>query len=95
MIPGSTVVGIYPYRAAKNSRLHALLNDLHDFMYRYRMIVFRYGREATLAVQDHKDMLTSIRAKNARQVEKLVRKHMSRGKNIIKKKIKLGQGPRT
>ncbi|MGD0228804.1 MAG: GntR family transcriptional regulator [Syntrophorhabdales bacterium] len=82
------------YRAAKNNRLHGLLNDLRDYMYRYRMIILRYGRKAALAVQDHKDMIASIRAKNARQVEKLVRKHMGRGKDIIKKKIRQGQEPR-
>ena len=82
------------YKAAKNSRLHALLNDLRDYMYRYRVIILRYGRKASLAVQDHKDMLASIKAKNARQVEKLVRKHMTRGKDLIKMKIRQGQEPR-
>jgi DNA-binding GntR family transcriptional regulator len=39
-------------------------------------------------------MLASMKARNARQVEKLVRKHMTRGKNLIKKKIRQGQEPR-
>ncbi len=82
------------YKAAKNGRLYTLLNDLRDYMYRYRVILLRYGRKAVLAVQDHKEMLASIKAKNARQVEKLVRKHMTRGKNLIKKKIRQGQEPR-
>lgn len=82
------------YRAAKNTRLFTLLNDLRDYIYRYRVIILRYQRKPHLAVQDHKEMLASIRAKNARQVEKLVRKHMTRGKDIIKKKIKQGQEAR-
>ena len=82
------------YRAAKNNRLYSLLNDLRDYMYRYRVIILRYGRKAQYAVQDHKDMLASIKAKNARQVEKMVRKHMSRGKDVIKKKIRQGLEPR-
>jgi DNA-binding GntR family transcriptional regulator len=82
------------YKAAKNNRLYSLLNDLRDYMYRYRVIILRYGRKAQYAVQDHKDMLASLKAKNARQVEKLVRKHMTRGKELIKKKIRQGQEPR-
>lgn len=82
------------YKAAKNNRLYNLLNDLRDYMYRYRVIIQRYQRKPQLAVQDHREMLSSMRSKNARQVEKLVRKHMTRGKEIIKKKIRQGQEPR-
>ena len=82
------------YQAAKNNRLYVLLNDLRDYMYRYRVILLRYGRKAAAAVQDHRGMLASVKAKNARQAEKLVRKHMARGKNLIKKKIRQGQEPR-
>jgi DNA-binding GntR family transcriptional regulator len=82
------------YKAAKNNRLYNLLNDLRDYMYRYRVIIQRYQRKPQLAVQDHREMLSSMRNKNARQVEKLVRKHMTRGKEIIKKKIRQGQEPR-
>jgi DNA-binding GntR family transcriptional regulator len=82
------------YKAAKNNRLYNLLHDLRDYMYRYRVIILRYQRKPQLAVQDHKEMVTSIRNKNAKQVEKLVRKHMTRGKEVIKKKIRQGQEPR-
>jgi len=82
------------YKAAKNNRLYNLLHDLRDYMYRYRVIILRYQRKPQLAVQDHKEMVASIRNKNAKQVEKLVRKHMTRGKEVIKKKIRQGQEPR-
>jgi DNA-binding GntR family transcriptional regulator len=82
------------YKAAKNARLYALLHDLRDYMYRYRVIILRYQRKPHLAVQDHKQMVASMKAKSPRQVEKLVRKHVSRGKDIIKKKIKQGDQAR-
>jgi DNA-binding GntR family transcriptional regulator len=82
------------YKAAKNARLYTLLNDLRDYMYRYRVIILHYQRKLHLAVQDHKEMLASMKAKSPRQVEKLVRKHVSRGKDIIKKKIKQGEQAR-
>jgi DNA-binding GntR family transcriptional regulator len=78
------------YKAAKNKRLYTLLNDLRDYMYRYRVIILRYQRKPHLAVRDHKEMVAWMKAKNGRQVEKLVRKHIIRGKDIIKKKIKQG-----
>jgi len=83
------------YKSAKNARLYALLHDLRDYMYRYRVIILRYQRKPNLAVQDHKQMLASIKAKSPRQVERLVRKHVSRGKEIIKKKIKQGDQAKT
>jgi DNA-binding GntR family transcriptional regulator len=82
------------YKAAKNARLYSLLNDLRDYMYRYRVIILHYQRKLHLAVQDHKEMLQSIKSKSPRQLEKLVRKHVSRGKDIIKKKIKQGEQAR-
>lgn len=78
------------YRAAKNTRLYLLLNDLRDYMYRYRVIILRYQRKPHLAVRDHKEMVAWMKAKNARQVEKLIRKHIIRSKEIIKKKIRQG-----
>ena len=82
------------YRAAKNNRLYNLLHDLRDYIYRYRIIIMRYQRKPHLAVKDHKEMVSSIRSKSAKQVEKLVRKHMTRGKEVIKKKIRQDQEPR-
>jgi len=82
------------YRAAKNTRLYNLLHDLRDYIYRYRVIIMRYQRKPSLAVKDHKEMVNSIKSKSAKQVEKLVRKHMTRGKEVIKKKILQDQEPR-
>jgi len=82
------------YKAAKNARLYTLLNDLRDYMYRYRVIILHYQRKLDLAVQDHKEMVQSIKAKSPRQVERLVRKHVGRGREIIKKKIRQGEQAR-
>jgi DNA-binding GntR family transcriptional regulator len=82
------------YRAAKNARLYTLLNDLRDYMYRYRIIILRYQRKHHLAVEDHKSIVSWMKARNSKQVEKLLRKHMVRGKDIIKRKIRQNQEPR-
>ena len=57
------------YKAAKNTRLYNLLNDLHDYMYRYRVIILRYQGKPRLAVDDHKEMVASIRSKDPGRVQ--------------------------
>lgn len=76
------------YNCAKSKKLVAIINDLRDFIYRYRILILRYEGMATIAIQDHKEMITLMKAKNARQVEKLVRKHIVRGMGLIKKKMR-------
>jgi DNA-binding GntR family transcriptional regulator len=76
------------YTCAHSKKLVAMISDLRDFIYRYRILILRYEGMATIAIQDHKDMITLMRAKNARQVEKLVRKHIIRGMGLIKKKMR-------
>jgi len=76
------------YACAKSKKLIAIINDLRDFIFRYRILILRYEGMATIAIQDHKDMIALMKAKNARQVEKLVRKHIIRGMGLIKKKMR-------
>jgi len=76
------------YGAAKSSKLYTIINDLRDYIYRYRIIIFRYEGMAEISIKDHKDMIGLMKVKNARQVEKLVRKHIIRGGDLIKKKMK-------
>jgi len=79
------------HRTAKNARLYGLVQDLRDSMDRYRMIVFRSRASLDLSVKDHKEMVSLMRTKNVRKIEKLIRRHMIRGKNIIKRQIKKQQ----
>ncbi|NLW36834.1 MAG: GntR family transcriptional regulator [Syntrophorhabdus aromaticivorans] len=76
------------YKSAKSKKLYTIINDLRDFIYRYRILVLRYEGMASIAIQDHKDMIAQMKARNARRVEKLVRKHIVRGMGLIKKKIR-------
>ncbi len=75
------------HRAAKNARLYALLQGLRDSMYRYRVMILRYHPDPGVAVEDHKKTVQGMKARNARQVEALIRRHMNRGKNLIKRKL--------
>lgn len=76
------------HRAAKNTRLYELAQNLRDCMDRYRVIVFCSSHaKLSLSVKDHKQIVSLMRTKNARRIEKLISRHISRGKNVIKKKI--------
>jgi DNA-binding GntR family transcriptional regulator len=76
------------YRAARSTKLYRIINDLRDYIYRYRIIIFRYEGMAEISMKDHEAMIELMKAGQAGQVEKLIRKHVIRGKNLIKKKIK-------
>jgi DNA-binding GntR family transcriptional regulator len=80
------------HRAAKNGRLYDLVQGLRDYMDRYRVIVFRSNPRLHLSVKDHKEVVSLMKTKNARQIEKLIGKHMIRGKNVIKRKIRRERG---
>jgi DNA-binding GntR family transcriptional regulator len=76
------------HRAAKHARLYLLVQGLRDYMDRYRMIIFHSNVSFNLSVKDHKEMVSLMRTKHARQIERLINKHMMRGKNVIKTKIR-------
>ena len=76
------------HKAAKNARLYGLLQGLKDYMYRYRVIILRYHPNPGVAVEDHKKIVQGMETRKARQVETLIRKHMNRGKNLIKRKLR-------
>ncbi len=83
------------HRAAKNARLYELAQNLRDCMDRYRVIVFCSSHARfCLSVKDHKQMVSLMQTKNTRRIEKLISRHISRGKNVIKKKIGSGQEER-
>jgi len=68
------------YRAAKSIRLYTIINDLTDFIYRFRAIIFKYPEMVEVSIRDHKEMIALMKNKKASKVEKLVRRHIIRGK---------------
>jgi DNA-binding GntR family transcriptional regulator len=76
------------YRIAQSAKLYSIINDLRDYIYRYRIIILRYEGMVEVSIKDHREMIVLMKSKRATKVERLVRKHITRGKTIIKKKIK-------
>jgi DNA-binding GntR family transcriptional regulator len=82
------------HRVAKNRRLYSLVQNLRDCMDRYRVIVFcSSNARFRLSIRDHKEIVSLLKTRNAKRLERLIGRHITRGKNVIKKKIgKKGEG---
>ena len=76
------------HRAAKHAQLYHLLQSLGDCVDRYRMIVFRSHANLHLSILDHKEIVSTMKAKNAQKSEELIAKHMVRANNFIRKRIR-------
>lgn len=76
------------YKSAKSTRLYTLINDLRDYIYRYRIIILRQEGIPEVSIEDHKDMIALMKQKRAHGVEKLVRKHIVRGMGLVKKMLR-------
>ena len=77
------------HRVAKNRRLYNLVQNLRDCMDRYRAIVFcSSDARFRLSIRDHKEIVSLMRTRNAKRIEKLIGRHITRGKNVIKKRIR-------
>jgi DNA-binding GntR family transcriptional regulator len=76
------------YRASGSKLLCSIINDLRDFIYRFRVMIFRYRSLAEISLRDHEEMVGMMKLKNAKKVETIVKKHIMRGKRLIAKKIR-------
>lgn len=76
------------YRTARSERLYNIINDLRDYIYRFRRLIFSFEGMAEVSIKDHKDMIELMKAKKASKVESLIRRHIIRGKKLIKRKLK-------
>jgi DNA-binding GntR family transcriptional regulator len=75
-------------REAGNKHLFDLLNKLSDVMHRYRFTILRLHSKPVVALEDHKSILASLKARDDKAVEKAVLKHIGRGRDFLKKKIR-------
>ena len=83
------------YKTARSDKLLAVIDELRDFIHRYRVICFSNEKMAETAVRDHKVMIEAMRDNNPRLVQKIVQKFFMRAKAFIKKKIRQRSKKRT
>ena len=79
------------YKSCKSKKLTEMINNFRDYFYRYRSALLHTKEGFTYSLQGHRQMLEAMKKKNARLVERLVRKHLERGKEIAIREIDEGR----
>ncbi len=73
------------YDLSKSPKLVDMINGLRDQIFRYRHMILRDGQFAHISNEDHIQMLKYMRKRDADRVEKLVREHILRGRDVVLK----------
>ncbi len=79
------------YKSCKSKKLAEMINNFRDYFYRYRSALLHTKDGFNYSIGDHRQMLEAMKKKNPRLTERLVRKHLERGKEIVIKEIKEGK----
>jgi DNA-binding GntR family transcriptional regulator len=68
-----------------------MINNFRDYFYRYRSALLRTEKGVYVSIEGHRQMLEAMKKKNPRLVERLVQKHLERGKELVIKEIDEGR----
>lgn len=79
------------YKACKSKKLLGMINTYSDYFYRYRPALVHSASGFQSSLEDHRQMLEAMKKRDPQRVEKLVRKHLDRGKRIILKEVEEGR----
>jgi DNA-binding GntR family transcriptional regulator len=75
---------------SKSPRLIKMIHGLRDEIYFLRKIILNSETMARLSNKDHREIVESIKNREAEKVEMLLREHISRGKEFVLDEIKKG-----
>jgi DNA-binding GntR family transcriptional regulator len=79
------------YKSCKSKKLVDMINNFRDYFYRYRSALLHTENGISYSNKDHRQMLEAMKKKNPRLAERLVRKHLSRGRDLVLKEIEEGR----
>src|SRR5512139_1291378 len=79
------------YKACKSKKLADMINNYTDYFYRYRAAFPISEDNFKYTVEDHKSMLDAMKKKNPRLVEKLVRAHLEKTKELVLEAVDEGK----
>ena len=68
-----------------------MINTFRDYFYRYRSALLQTQDGISSSNKDHRQMLEAMRKKNPRLAERLVRKHLAKGKELVLREIDEGR----
>ncbi len=79
------------YKSCESRKLIEMINNFRDYFYRYRPALLHTEKNIHDSIEDHRRMLEGMKKKNPRLVERLARKHLGKGQEIIIKEIDKGR----
>jgi DNA-binding GntR family transcriptional regulator len=79
------------YKSCKSRKLVEMINTFRDYFYRYRSALLHIDNAARISNEDHRQMLEAMKKKNPRLAERLVRRHLARGKELVLREIDQGR----
>jgi DNA-binding GntR family transcriptional regulator len=79
------------YKSCKSKKLVEMINNFRDYFYRYRSALLHIDNALSTSIQDHRQMLEAMKKKNPRLAERLVRRHLERGKALVLREIDEGR----
>lgn len=71
------------YALSRSPRLIKMIEDLKDQIFRFRKVILNRVDMARVSNEDHRLMLRLIRERNADKVERVVREHLTKGKDVV------------
>ena len=79
------------YRASRSERLYLMIQNIADYLYRYRKLILflRNNREDSL--RDHEAMIRAMKARDEKTVERLVKEHVIRALKVALKEMDKGK----
>lgn len=78
------------YKSSNSRKLYHMINNLRDYFYRYRVAILGLNGIPQVSLRDHRKMVAAMRKKDLALVEKLVREHILRGKEIVLRELEEG-----
>ena len=75
------------YALSRSPRLIKMIHDLRDDIFLLRKVMLNSADMARLSNKDHREMIRAMKKRESGKVEKLVKKHILRGKEYVLKQI--------
>ena len=79
------------YKSCKSRKLVEMINNFRDYFYRYRSALLHVENGMSYSNRDHRQMLEAMTKKNPKLAERLVRRHLARGKELVLREIDEGR----
>ena len=79
------------YKTSKSKKLIGMVDNFHDYFYGYRLALLPTSAGFKTSIAEHRNILEAMKKKNPRLVERLVRNHLEKGKDLVLKEIEAGR----